>query len=145
MTIVPFQIHFPDNVLDDLRARLTHTRFVTRTASTPWQAGADPDYLRELVAYWVNTFDWRAHEREINDIAQYIADVDGLSVHFLHVPGVRIPAQPVPLPLILSHGWPSSFIEMLPLIPLLTDFMQPSEWPHFFNQESSLPNFQKGS
>ena len=121
MTVAQFQIHVSDNVLDDLRMRLTHARFVTRTGSTPWQAGTDPDYLHELVAYWTNTFDWRAYEREINAIPQYLADVDGLSIHYLHVPGVRVPGQTVPLPLILSHGWPSSFIEMLPLLPLLTD------------------------
>jgi pimeloyl-ACP methyl ester carboxylesterase len=121
MTMVPFSIHFPDSVLDDLQTRLTHTRFVTRTASIPWQAGADPDYLRGLVAYWATTFDWRAHERALNTFPQYIADIDGLAVHFLHVRGARVPEQPAPLPLILSHGWPSSFVEMLPLLPLLTD------------------------
>jgi pimeloyl-ACP methyl ester carboxylesterase len=104
-----------------LRRRLTHARFVTRTTSTPWQAGTDPDYLRELVAYWTNTFDWRTYEREINAIPQYLADVDGLSIHYLHIPGVRVTGQAEPLPLILSHGWPSSFIEMLLLLPLLTD------------------------
>ena len=121
MAVVPFHIHIPDSVLDDLRTRLIHTRFVARTASKPWQSGADPDFLRELVAYWANTFDWGKYEREINAIPQYVADVNGLSIHFLHVPGVRAPGQPVPLPLILSHGWPSSFMEMLPLLPLLID------------------------
>ncbi|HLO18402.1 MAG TPA: epoxide hydrolase N-terminal domain-containing protein, partial [Anaerolineales bacterium] len=105
MTVAPFHIHVSGRVLDDLHMRLTHARFVAPTTSTPWQAGTNPAYLQELVTYWINTFDWRTYEREINAIPQYLADVDGLSIHYLHVPGARVPGQAVPLPLILSHGW----------------------------------------
>jgi pimeloyl-ACP methyl ester carboxylesterase len=121
MTVAPFTVGVSDTTLDDLRQRLVRARFATRTASAAWQSGTDPDYLRELTTYWRTTFDWRAREREINAVPHYIADVNNMSVHFVHVPGVRGPEQPPPLPLILSHGWPSSFLEMLPLVPLLTD------------------------
>lgn len=66
MTFSPFRIDVSDEVLDDLRARLARTRFTDRSGDQPWQAGADPDYLRHLVSYWVDGFDWRAREAELN-------------------------------------------------------------------------------
>ena len=107
-------------MLRDLADRLARTRFPERTAA-PWRAGTDPDYLRELITYWHDNFDWRARERELNALPQFTADIDGQRVHFVHVraPGSG-PARPA-LPLILTHGWPSSFLEMLPLVALLTD------------------------
>jgi len=121
MTIDRFEIAFPDSMLDDLRARLAHTRFVTRTGREPWVSGTDPDDLRGLVAYWGDGFDWRAREQDLNAVPHYLTEIDGRRVHFVHAPGVQAVGQPKPLPLILSHGWPSSFAEMLPLLPLLID------------------------
>lgn len=105
----PFTINVPGAVLRDLAGRLGRTRFPERTAA-PWQAGTDPDYLRELVTYWQDAFDWRARERELNALPQFTADIDGQRVHFVHVraPGSG-PARPA-LPLVLTHGWPSSFL-----------------------------------
>ncbi|MGR4880712.1 epoxide hydrolase family protein [Streptomyces sp. LARHCF249] len=117
----PFTIDVPDSVLDDLRARLARTRLPVRSPGTRWSAGTDPDYLRELLDYWVAGFDWRAREGWLNSFPQYLADVDGQTVHFVHVPGVRTAGGPAPLPLVVTHGWPYSFAEMLPLVPLLTD------------------------
>ncbi|MEV0427553.1 epoxide hydrolase family protein [Micromonospora sp. NPDC050495] len=121
MTFSPFRIDVSDEVLDDLRARLARTRFTDRSGDRPWQAGADPDYLRDLVSYWADGFDWRAREAELNALPHYQARIGGRRLHFLHLPGVRPAGAPAPLPLILGHGWPSSFVEMLPLADRLTD------------------------
>jgi pimeloyl-ACP methyl ester carboxylesterase len=72
------------------------------------------------VEYWGTRFDWQAQERAMNALPHFRADVDGHGIHFIHVRGAR-GRGPAPLPLIITHGWPSSFVEMLPLIPLLTD------------------------
>ena len=121
MAPAPFQIHVADEVLDDLSSRLRRTRFTTRSRAQPWQGGADPDYVRDLVRYWADGFDWRAREAELNALPHYLAEVEGRAVHFLHVPRRRPAGTRAPLPLILSHGWPSSFVEMLPLADRLTD------------------------
>jgi pimeloyl-ACP methyl ester carboxylesterase len=121
MTFSPFRIDVSDEVLDDLRARLARTRFTDRSSDQPWQAGADPDYLQELVSYWVDGFDWRARQAELNALPHYQAQIGGRRMHFLRVPGARAAGTPAPPPLILSHGWPSSFVEMLPLVDRLTN------------------------
>jgi pimeloyl-ACP methyl ester carboxylesterase len=74
-------------------------------------------YLKELAAYWAAGFDWRAQERHLNSFAQFTADIDGQRVHFVHQRG----RGPAPFPLVLTHGWPSSFAELVKLAPLLTD------------------------
>ncbi len=113
----PFTIHVPDDVLDDLRSRLARTRWPHPLPYPGWASGADLDYLRDLVGYWATAFDWRAQERRLNSFPQFTADVDGLSIHFLHQHG----RGPRPFPLILTHGWPSSFVELLKVVPLLAD------------------------
>lgn len=120
-TPTPFRVAVPDDVLVDLRARLTRTRFVAASDATPWAAGADPAYLRDLVAYWADGFDWRAAEAALNAFPHYTADVAGSRLHFLHLRGQRPDGAPAPLPLVLSHGWPSSFVEMLRVARRLAD------------------------
>lgn len=112
MTIEPFRIHVPDDVLDDLRTRLGRTRFVPTLGSTPWEGGMDRANLQGLVAAWAD-FDWRAVEDRLNAYEQFLADVRGHRIHF-----VRIPASgsaELRVPLLLLHGWPSAFTEYLPL------------------------------
>lgn len=121
MTFSPFRIEISDAVLDDLLLRLRRTRFTDRSGDQPWRAGADPDYLRDLVAYWADGFDWRAREAELNAYPHHLTEIDGQRLHFLRIPGVRPAGAPVPPPLLLNHGWPSSFVEMLPLADRLTD------------------------
>ncbi|WP_319460131.1 epoxide hydrolase [Micromonospora sp. RTP1Z1] len=116
-----FTIEIPESVLDDLAARLSRTRLPARTPGKRWSAGTDPDYLRGLLDYWATGFDWRARERWLNSFPQYLADVGGQSVHFVRVPGVRPAGGAAPMPLVVTHGWPYSFVEMLPLVSLLTD------------------------
>jgi pimeloyl-ACP methyl ester carboxylesterase len=116
----PFTIAVPDAVLRDLQDRLGRTRF-TRPTAPEWRAGTDPDYLRELVAYWRDGFDWRARERELNAVPQFTADIDGQRVHFVHARARESVPSQAAVPLILTHGWPSSFVELLPLVARLTD------------------------
>ena len=113
----PFKVQVPEDVLEDLRSRLRRTRWTEPLPYQGWTAGADLDYVKELVAYWGSSFDWRAQERWLNGFPQFTADLDDQTVHFVHQRG----RGPNPLPLILTHGWPSSFVELLKLVPLLTD------------------------
>jgi pimeloyl-ACP methyl ester carboxylesterase len=118
---MPFRIFVTDDVLADLWARLARTRFTAASDSACWAAGTDPGYLRELVAYWADGFDWRAAEARLNACPQYTAEVAGRLVHFVHLRGAGAQDGPAPLPLVLTHGWPSSFVEMLRVAPLLAD------------------------
>jgi pimeloyl-ACP methyl ester carboxylesterase len=121
MTVTSFQIRVSDDVLNDLRARLARTRFTTASDNAFWAAGTDPGYLRELIAYWADGFDWRAAERALNAYPHYLAQMGGLRVHFVHLRARVAEGAPPPLPLIMTHGWPSSFVEMLPAARLLAD------------------------
>ncbi|MFI6317713.1 epoxide hydrolase family protein [Nonomuraea sp. NPDC050556] len=105
----PFQIDVPEHVLADLRARLSRTRFATPSDRTRWNAGTDPTDLRALVEHWADGFDWRRVEARLNAYPHYLADIDGQRVHFVHIKSARRGA----LPLVLTHGWPSCFVEML--------------------------------
>lgn len=121
MTAVPFRIEVPDETLDDLRRRLQRTRYTTSSHDEPWRAGFDPVHLRDLVEYWIDGFDWRAQEAALNARPQFLAKHGVGWLHFLHVRARRPAGSPAPLPILLSHGWPSSFVEMLPLVSRLTD------------------------
>lgn len=97
-----------DQELDDLRSRLRGTRWATPWPVEPWQAGTDPDELRRLVSYWADGYDWRAQEAAINALPSAFAEIDGLSLHYLHFEAERPGAQPI----LLINGWPSSFLEL---------------------------------
>lgn len=105
----PFHLDVPEHVLADLRVRLSRTRFTTASDRTRWNAGADPADLRALVRYWADGFDWRRVEAGLNKYPHYLTDIDGRRVHFVHIRSPR----PGALPLVLTHGWPSCFVEML--------------------------------
>jgi len=117
MSTSPYTISVPDAVLDDLRNRLAHTRWPDEVEGGGWDYGTSLEYLKELVGYWQQTFDWRAQEAMLNQFSHFRADIDGLHIHFLHQRG----KGPNPTPLILTHGWPDSFYRMYKLIPRLTD------------------------
>lgn len=121
MTVTPFRISVSEDVLDDLRARLERTLFTTASDDAFWAAGTDPGYLRELVAYWADGFDWRRAEAALNAYPHFIAEVAGRPVHFVHLRGKRPEGAPAPLPLVMTHGWPSSFVEMLAAAERLAD------------------------
>lgn len=113
----PFCIQVDQQTLDDLRDRLERTRWPDPAPGGGWDQGTEMGYLRRLVEYWRDQFDWRAQECRLNALPQFHAKVDGLDLHFIHLRG----SGPNPLPLLLTHGWPSSFVEFEKIIPLLID------------------------
>lgn len=117
MDIQPFRIEVPEAALEDLRKRLARTRWPGEIPGSGWDYGAKLSYMKELVEYWQTSFDWRAQERKLNSFDHFRATVDGLGIHFVHTKG----RGPNPLPLIITHGWPGSFFEILKLVPLLAD------------------------
>ncbi|MGW9631353.1 epoxide hydrolase family protein [Agromyces sp. NPDC055520] len=115
----PFKVDIADDVLVDLRRRIAGRRLPPPTPGAPWSAGTDPAELERLLAYWGGAFDWRAVERRLNSVPQFTADVGGGRVHFAWIRAER--RDPAPVPIILSHGWPYTFAEMLPIVPYLVD------------------------
>jgi microsomal epoxide hydrolase len=113
----PFRVEVADEVLDDLRDRLRRTRWPNALEGTGWDTGTDLVYLQELVAHWVDRFDWRAQEARLNAFPQVATTVDGQRVHMVHA---RSP-EPDATPLLLVHGWPGSIVEFLDVLGPLTD------------------------
>ena len=113
----PFSLRVPDEALDDLRQRLARTRFPDEAPAERWAHGTDVDWLRDLVAYWQDGFDWRAAEARLNALPNYTLPIAGIDLHFIHAPG----RGPNPVPLLMSHGWPGSVFEFLAIIERLTD------------------------
>ncbi|HEY3977214.1 MAG TPA: epoxide hydrolase [Streptosporangiaceae bacterium] len=105
--IEPFLIDTAAAALEDLRARLRHTRWPERETVDDWSQGVPLAYLQDLCRYWAGPYDWRAAQARLNAIPQFTTRIDGLRVHFLHV---RSP-DPAATPLIMTHGWPGSFLE----------------------------------
>jgi pimeloyl-ACP methyl ester carboxylesterase len=135
----PFTIHVNDEVLSDLRMRLMRTRWPDQVNQADWDYGSELSYMKELVDYWLQTFDWRKQEQMLNELPQFRATIDGLEIHFIHVRGTG----PNALPLIITHGWPSSFAEMHRIIGPLTDPTQHGGDPadSFDVVVPSLPGF----
>ena len=115
--IEPFRIDIPRADLDDLRDRLTRTRWAQDVPGGGWQYGLASGYVKELAEYWRSGYDWRKQEARLNEFPQFLATVGGQSVHFLHVRS----AEPDALPLVLTHDWPGSVVEFLDVIGPLTD------------------------
>jgi pimeloyl-ACP methyl ester carboxylesterase len=113
----PFKIEIPQEVLNDLSARLKQTRWTDEPANAGWNYGTNPQYLRELVEYWQTKYDWRKQEAMLNQFPQYISKIDGIDIHFIYVKGKGANAKP----LILTHEWPDSFQRFYKVIPMLTD------------------------
>jgi microsomal epoxide hydrolase len=114
--IEPFPIHIEDAVLDDLKRRLELTRLPDQIEGTGWEYGIPIDYLRDLVTYWRDEYDWRAEEQKLNAFSHHVTRIDGQRVHFIHARSTHAGA----LPLLLTHGWPGSVVEFLDVIPRLT-------------------------
>jgi pimeloyl-ACP methyl ester carboxylesterase len=112
-----FEIHVDEAVLEDLHRRLAWTRFPDQIEGTGWEYGIAIDYLRELVAYWRDGYDWRLQEARLNQLPHFRTRIDGQSIHFVHARSARTDA----LPLLITHGWPGSVVEFLDVIPRLTD------------------------
>ncbi len=110
--IEPFEIHFDDSAIEDLRDRLARTRFPDQIEGVEWDYGTELEYLKQLVEYWRDKFDWRAREAELNRFEHFRTTIDGQSIHFLHAPAANSDA----LPIVISHGWPGTVVEFLDVI-----------------------------
>jgi len=137
-----FKINVSAGELDDLKQRLKACRWPDEIDGSGWAFGTDKAYLRELTNYWANDFDWRKVEGEINSLPAFLTEVNGCRVHFVHIKS----GKPNSIPLILTHGWPGSFLEMLKLIPLLNghedisyDLVIPSMPGFGFSQKITQP------
>ncbi len=115
--ITPFKIHVDDAVLTDLKQRLARTRFPGEIANSDWDYGTNLAYLKELVAYWRDRYDWRAAEQRLNQFDQFTTNIDGLNIHFIH----QRSKNPNAMPVAITHGWPGSFVEFAKVIGPLTD------------------------
>jgi len=115
--IEKFKINIPQSELDDLNDRIKKVRWPDEIKNSDWKYGTSLSYIKELADYWLEEFDWRIIEKEINSFPNFIADVDGNQIHFLHIKSNKKNA----IPIIITHGWPGSFLEMLKIIPHLTE------------------------
>ena len=112
-----FSIHVPEEELTALRRRIGETRAPRPWEGSGWDYGTDSAYLADLLAYWPGPYDWRRREAELNRYPQFTCELDGVTLHFFHIPAAR----PGGLPLLLTHGWPDSFLRDAKLFPLLPD------------------------
>ena len=113
----PFSIEIPESAIQDLRDRLSRARFASDFENEDWRYGTNGAYLRELIEYWRDGYDWRQHEAAMNEYAHYRVAIDGIPIHFIHERG----KGPNPIPIVLTHGWPWTFWDYEKLIRPLTD------------------------
>jgi pimeloyl-ACP methyl ester carboxylesterase len=111
----PFKVSVPQSVLDDLKSRLKNTRWPGEAEGSGWNFGTSETYLKQLVKYWTDNYDWRKQEAELNKYPQYTADVNGVKVHFQYIKSEGKNSKP----LLLTHGWPDSYYRFHKIIPLL--------------------------
>lgn len=139
MDVQPFKIEVHEEVLDYLRRRLETVRWPDEIPNSGWDYGSNLEYLKELVEYWRTVFDWRAQEAKLNAFNHFKSKVDGLDIHFVHERG----KGPNPIPLVITHGWPSTFFEIYKVIPLLADPSSYGGYPAdaFDVVAPSLPGF----
>ncbi len=112
-----FQLEVTDAVLDDLKKRLSMTRWPNKETPEDWSQGIPLGYMKELCDYWQHEYDWRAREERLNRFPQFITEIDGVDIHFIHLPSVHENARP----LIITHGWPGSVVEFHKVIEPLAD------------------------
>ena len=115
--ILPFKIAVADAVLADLQARLRNTRWPEAEPVSDWNQGAPRAWIGDICRYWADGYDWRSREALLNRFAQFTTDIDGLPIHFLQVRSPHADA----MPLLLTHGWPGSFVEFHKVLAPLTD------------------------
>lgn len=115
--IRPFRIDVPESDLTDLRHRLANIRWVDQLPGDEQSRGVPTATLRRWAEHWHSGYDWRTEEAALNELGQFVTEIDGHDIHFVHVPS----ANPEALPLLLTHGWPNTFVEFTRVIPLLTE------------------------
>ena len=112
MNISPFKIAIPQKELKDLQDRIKHTRWPEEISGEGWKRGMPLEYTQKLAEYWRSKYDWREQEATLNKYPQFMTEIDGQKIHFVHVRS----SKPDAMPLLLCHGYPSSFVEFIPLI-----------------------------
>ena len=112
-----FQFHADQAALSDLKGRLRQAIWPDEVVAEPWRYGPPVAYMKAFIEHWLDRYDWRAHEEHLNSFPHFVTHIDEHRIHFIHQAG----KGPAPIPLVLTHGWPGSIIEMLKIIPLLTD------------------------
>src|SRR6187200_2450142 len=115
--IRPFHVEIPDEALDDLHRRITAVRWPSKELVADRSQGVQLATIQELARYWATDYDWRECEAKLNALPQFTTEIDGVNIHFIHVKSAHEDA----LPLIMTHGWPGSVIELLESIGPLTD------------------------
>jgi pimeloyl-ACP methyl ester carboxylesterase len=115
--IHPFQVDMPDEAITDLRRRIAATRWPSRELAADRSQGVQLATIQELARYWAADYDWRGCEAKLNALPQFTTEIDGVDIHFIHVKSPHANA----LPLIMTHGWPGSVIELLEVVGPLTD------------------------
>jgi hypothetical protein len=115
--IRPFRVNIPDEALDDLRRRIAATQWPEKETVADQSQGVPLAMIQELARYWATDYDWRKCEAKLNALPQFMTELDGLDIHFIHVRSQHEDA----LPLVVNHGWPGSIIEQLKLIDPLTN------------------------
>ncbi|MGB1608899.1 MAG: epoxide hydrolase N-terminal domain-containing protein, partial [Ilumatobacteraceae bacterium] len=116
-TLDPFQAEVPEADLEDLRTRLAGARWPERETVDDWSQGVPLDYLREVAEHWRTAHDWRRAERDLNSLDQFVTDIEGHSIHFIHARSPHAEA----LPIVITHGWPGSVLEFQRVIAPLVD------------------------
>ena len=112
-----FRVRVPKSALTDLKRRLANTRWPERETVAGWGQGVPLSYMRELVEYWQTDYDWQRCQDELNALPQFVTEIDGLDIHFLHIKSPHKNA----LPMVMTHGWPGSILEFMKVIGPLTD------------------------
>jgi pimeloyl-ACP methyl ester carboxylesterase len=137
--VTPFKAETPQAALDDLHRRLAATRWPEASTVADWSQGVPLENAKALIKYWSDSYDWRRFERKLNAIPQFRTSIDGLGIHFLHIRSRHADA----LPLLLTHGWPGSFVEFLEVIAPLTEPVRHGGRPEdaFHVIVPSLPGF----
>lgn len=117
MALEQFSLPFSQPPVEDLRKRLRRTRWPDKIPGADWEYGFDLGFLQDICEYWTSQFDWASQVERLSKLPHYRYTSDGIGIHFIRARG----KGPTPIPLILTHGWPGSFLEMLRILPLLTD------------------------
>ena len=124
-TITPFTIDIPDQQIEDLQKRIELTRWPEKECVDDWTQGIPLSYTKELADYWVNEYDWRQSETQLNRFTQFITNINDLDIHFVHQ---RSPHENA-MPLLITHGWPGSIVEFHKVIePLKEEFNSDGVW-----------------
>ena len=113
-----FHIHFDEAEIENLQRRIRDSRFPLKAANESWNMGTDSDYLQSLLNYWCKEYDWQRKEQELNRFPQYTCELDGLTIHFFHIRSNHSAAPA----LLLTHGWPDSFLRYAKIFSLLPDY-----------------------